>query len=60
MIPPGGADSVDRTAAAPGKLRAGDRAVEAFTRRGWRWGGTWPTDARDKVRTDTQHFEKPL
>ena len=35
-------------------------AVPVFAARGWTWGGTWPVDVSDRIRTDTQHFEKPL
>ena len=42
---------LDRNQEAPGLLRAGDPAVQAFTDRGWRWGGAW----RNPV--DYQHFE---
>ena len=51
-FPPAGAAYVDRTGRAPGILRAGGRAVLAFTRRGWTWGGTWTS------MKDYQHFEK--
>lgn len=42
---------LDRTRDDLGLLHAGDAAVEAFTDRGWRWGGAW----RNPV--DYQHFE---
>lgn len=42
---------LDRTRDDLGLLHPGDAAVEAFTRRGWIWGGNW----RDPV--DYQHFE---
>ena len=42
---------LDRTRDDPGLLRADSPAVQAFTDRGWRWGGAW----RDPV--DYQHFE---
>ncbi|MCV7152532.1 M15 family metallopeptidase [Mycobacterium pyrenivorans] len=42
---------VDRARTDPGMLHDGDPAVEAFTDRGWRWGGHWRTPL------DYQHFE---
>ena len=42
---------LDRSRDDLGLLHSGDAAVEAFTGRGWRWGGNW----RDPV--DYQHFE---
>ena len=37
-----------------GTLIKGSKAVEAFTRRGWRWGGNW------YYSKDYQHFYKPI
>ncbi len=42
---------LDRTRDDPGMLRPGSPAVQAFTKRGWTWGGAW----RDPI--DYQHFE---
>ncbi len=42
---------LDRSRTDPGILHDGDRAVAAFTDRGWRWGGDWRTPK------DYQHFE---
>ncbi len=52
VSPPAGSAFVDREKKAPGLLRAGDRAVREFTRRGWIWGGGWAS------MKDYQHFEK--
>jgi hypothetical protein len=52
IFPPAGSAFIDRKKYAPGILRASDRAVRAFTRRGWVWGGAWAS------MTDYQHFEK--
>jgi poly-gamma-glutamate synthesis protein (capsule biosynthesis protein) len=57
LLPPGG--RLDRSPQ-PGVLRAGDPVVTAFKARGWRWGGDWPSGPNDKVRTDTQHFERDV
>jgi hypothetical protein len=43
---------LDRTRDEPGLLRADSPAVEAFTARGWTWGGSW----RNPI--DYQHFER--
>lgn len=42
---------LDRSRTDPGILHAGDPAVQAFTDRGWIWGGSW----RNPI--DYQHFE---
>ncbi len=52
VFPANGAAFVDRASPAPGLLRQGGPAVEAFLRRGWTWGGTWQS------MKDYQHFEK--
>jgi hypothetical protein len=52
VYPPAGAEYVDRQRKVPGILRKDDKAVREFTRRGWTWGGTWPS------MKDYQHFEK--
>jgi hypothetical protein len=52
VFPPTGSAFIDRKKKAPGILRAGDRAVREFTRRGWVWGGAWASPQ------DYQHFEK--
>ncbi|MGV0991225.1 MAG: M15 family metallopeptidase [Mycobacterium sp.] len=43
---------LDRTRDDPGILRADSPAVQAFTDRGWKWGGSW----RNPI--DYQHFER--
>jgi hypothetical protein len=53
VYPPNGAPYADRTLTAPGMIHAGDRTEQAFTTRGWTWGGSWDTPI------DYQHFEKP-
>ncbi|MFD5828335.1 M15 family metallopeptidase [Lentzea sp. NPDC060358] len=53
VYPPNGAPYVDRTRNAPGMIHAGDATEQAFTTRGWTWGGFWETPI------DYQHFEKP-
>jgi D-alanyl-D-alanine carboxypeptidase len=52
VFPPAGAAFLDRHARARGLLSSGDRAVRAFVRRGWVWGGAW------RSLKDYQHFEK--
>jgi poly-gamma-glutamate synthesis protein (capsule biosynthesis protein) len=53
VLPPNG--RVDRS---PGVGVLQDAAVLELKRRGWNWGGDWPSSPDDKVRTDLQHFEK--
>lgn len=53
VYPPNGAPYVDRTQNVPGMIHAGDTTEQAFTTRGWTWGGFWDTPI------DYQHFEKP-
>nr|WP_231127486.1 M15 family metallopeptidase [Motilibacter aurantiacus] len=48
--PAAGRAYVDRSRDAAGLLRAGEPAVEAFTARGWGWGGSWRSSK------DYQHF----
>ena len=50
--PANAAPYLDRDRIDPGLLRGGDPAVQAFTDRGWRWGGDWQT------LKDYQHFER--
>lgn len=58
VLPPTGVDQL--SANQPGTITASSPVVTAFTKRGWTWGGTWPASPEDRVRTDAQHFEKPL
>jgi hypothetical protein len=53
VSPKGGADFLDRTAKAKGMIVKGGPCYNAFTKRGWQWGGDW------KSLKDYQHFEKP-
>ncbi|MDD4866751.1 MAG: M15 family metallopeptidase [Mycobacterium sp.] len=52
LQPQNAAAYLDRARTDPGLLHDGDAAVRAFTDRGWRWGGYWPTPV------DFQHFER--
>jgi gamma-D-glutamyl-L-lysine dipeptidyl-peptidase len=45
----------DRSAYHKGKITLGSSALEAFTKRGWIWGGSWKGNVKDY-----QHFEKRL
>ncbi|MDE5800844.1 MAG: M15 family metallopeptidase [Paramuribaculum sp.] len=52
VVPGAAREWADRTIADnPYVVRRGDAAWRAFTRRGWRWGGSWRT------RPDYQHFQ---
>lgn len=50
--PPGGEAYLDRTKKVPGLIQAGDAVVQAFTSRGFAWGGAW------RSLKDYQHFER--
>ncbi len=41
VLPPEGSRYADRTRDDPGMIHAADSTVEAFSARGWIWGGTW-------------------
>lgn len=51
VLPRAGAAYLDRSPG-PGKLTPGEGDVEAFTDRGWTWGGTWTSPI------DYQHVER--
>ena len=48
-----GKEYTDRTNIRKGMIVKGDACYEAFTKRGWKWGGTWNNP-------DYQHFEKNI
>lgn len=52
VSPKGGYDYLNREDIKKGMIIKGDAAYEAFTKRGWTWGGDW------KSLKDYQHFEK--
>lgn len=54
VSPLAGKAFTDRTQVLPGMIIPGDPCHQAFTSRGWTWGGNWRT------LKDYQHFEKPL
>jgi hypothetical protein len=54
ILPKNGARFTDRTIDTKGMIRPGDRCHQAFCKRGWTWGGSWPD------RQDYQHFEKEI
>ncbi|HUQ62761.1 MAG TPA: M15 family metallopeptidase [Acidimicrobiales bacterium] len=49
VLPPEGADYLDRTVGRPGMAVAGGPLTSAFAAVGWSWGGTWTSP-------DYQHF----
>jgi hypothetical protein len=49
VLPPAGADFVDRSVYRPGMAIAGGVLTSAFAEVGWGWGGTW-------ANPDYQHF----
>jgi poly-gamma-glutamate synthesis protein (capsule biosynthesis protein) len=54
VLPSQGRAFLDRNMKKQGLLGDGDPAVEAFVRRGWRWGGYFQSIK------DYQHFDKPF
>ena len=52
VLPPAGADHVDRARHHPAVIRPGDVVTTAFAEAGWRWGGDFVT------LRDHQHFER--
>ena len=51
MLPPAGAEYLDRTDVRPGMIIKNDAVVKAFKKRGFQWGGNWHS------LKDYQHFE---
>ncbi len=52
VLPPEGKKYLERNGRTPGMIMKGDACHEAFTSRGWEWGGDWTT------LKDYQHFYK--
>lgn len=50
VLPPDGAEFVDRSLEAPGMIHDGDIVVTTFADHGWHWGGYWSSTK------DYQHF----
>jgi hypothetical protein len=50
VLPPAGADFLDRSAYRPGMAVSGGVLVDAFAAAGWGWGGSWSGSP------DYQHF----
>lgn len=50
VLPPAGAEYLDRSRARPGMIQDGDQVVQAFEAIGWSWGGYWESSR------DYQHF----
>lgn len=55
LIPTNGAPYLDREQHTKGMIHPGGTCYEAFTKRGWKWGGDWQI-SRGYV--DYHHFEK--
>lgn len=51
VLPPAGAEYLDRTDVRPGMIVKNDPVVKAFKKRGFKWGGNWHS------LKDYQHFE---
>ena len=54
VSPEAGRGYLDRGNIRPGMITRGDAVYEAFTARGWTWGGDW------KYQIDYQHFQKTV
>jgi hypothetical protein len=54
---PGNTRSLPKSA---GIILRGSTVYNLFKKYGWTWGGDWPADSSDRIRSDYQHFEKPL
>lgn len=54
ILPPNGEDHVDRNKENPYYIRHGDLCYQAFTKRGFTWGGDWENSK------DYHHFQKRL
>lgn len=52
FVPHNASRYLDRTLSEKGMIKEGDACYNAFTRRGWEWGGSW-TDP-----VDLHHFQK--
>ena len=52
VLPPAGADYLDREVVRPGQITRPGAVVQAFIDIGWSWGGDWP-DTKDY-----HHFQK--
>ena len=59
ILPAEGARYLKRESQA-GVIVKGDAIYLAFSKRGWTWGGNWPSSRGTRVRTDYQHFEKVI
>lgn len=52
VLPPAGAQYLDRTQEQKGMILVGDDCYQAFIKRGWEWGGDW------EEFSDYHHFQK--
>lgn len=53
VLPPAGADHLDRSDPRPGMLVAGGPVIDVVDRLGWEWGGRWQS------LVDYMHLERP-
>ena len=60
VLPASASNLLDRSIERAGTITPKSAALEIFKKHGWTWGGSWPLNASDRVRSDFQHFEKPL
>ncbi len=57
IVPSEGISHLLRDGHAGEVVRSGP-AFRIFSRYGWAWGGDWPQNRRDKIRSDYQRFER--
>ncbi len=56
LVAPQGSDQfLDRNLTHPEMIKEGDACHTAFTKQGFKWGGNWLNEGRDRV--DYQHFD---
>ncbi len=60
VLPASASNLLDRSIVRAGTVTPTSAALKIFTKHGWTWGGNWPLNPADRVRSDTQHFEKRL
>lgn len=64
VLPNSATEYVDRSIIIPGTIVEGDACYEAFSKRGYTWGGNWgktffnESTGQDELYFDYQHFEK--
>ncbi len=58
VMPPEGVSHLVRDGQGLGEVTRNGPAFRIFSRFGWAWGGDWPQNRREKIRSDYQRFER--